>query len=698
MSHNINYDLSLQCLENFSLLKEGKSKIFGFYKTARSIKKNDHNKINSLLSIIPRNDLVISKVISFNYIFSTKENINNFFYSSLINTNFNNRTSFSFEKGSKYKNQFFKNSRNENELLKSSNYCKNKKVNNKNKLIKPIIIEDTILNGNSSFKFPNSKKKNNKNDLISNSPKNTSKDNLNTSFNIKEIQNFALNAKNVEIFPKKLKMPVFLDEVKYSNKNNKILDNKVIKNNYQNYQEVSNKTNINESNQKIYNSFKEIRKENDLLLNEKLFFSSGSLTIQESSDNLGNNKETNIVQSKTNLFKGRKRKNSQYLNIESKHTKHSSDNMMRKIKNKVIESMRLLINKVLKDEIKNENIKYNLLYKEFRKIQGSFSQELNVKYNYWFYQIKIKDIFCLEISNKYTAIEKSSNKELIDYIYSLMNNNKFTKTKNLLNMSFHQFYHDIFLGEEKTWKNYYGISDEENIYGIEYLLNNLEEEDNGESDAENKKYVNDINDLAHHYEDFFLEKKPRNVDYNNKKNLFIKTFMQNTLNNEYLSLLEEVKKYKNFYDARKGQKVKFTKIDVLNQTKEETMNNNLINESIQIELNEDKTKTNSALLLFEAPSNGTIKKSNTNESIINLEENNEKENNIENISENVLSKKENNSIVNIKDDENEKNEDKILCSNKRKNDKIKYFIFCKKLKTEENTKNLLLIKKKDNPY
>ena len=694
MSHNINYDLSLQCLENFSLLKEGKSKIFGFYKTARSTKKNDQNKINSLLSIIPRNDLVISKVISFNYIFSTKENINfnNFFYSSLNNTNFNNRTSFSFEKVSKNKNQFFKNSRNENELFKSSNYCKNKKVNNKNKLIKPIIIEDTILNGNSSFKFPNSKKKNNKNDLISNYPKNTSKDNLNTSFNIKDIQNFALNAKNVEIFPKKLKMPVFLDEVKYSNKNNKILDNKVIKNNYQNYQEVSNKTNINESNQKIYNSFKEIKKENDLLLNEKLFFSSGSLTIQESSDSLGNNKGTIISQSKTNLFKGRKKKNSQYLNIESKHTKHSSDNMMRKIKNKVIESMRLLINKVLKDEIKNENIKFNLLYKEFRKIQGSFSQELNVKYNYWFYQIKIKDIFCLEISNKYTAIEKSSNKELIDYIYSLMNNHKFTKTKNLLNMSFHQFYHDIFLGEEKTWKNYYGISDEENIYGIEYLLNNLEEEDNGESGAENKKYVKDINDLAHHYEEFFLEKKPRNVDYNNKKNLFIKTFMKNTLNDEYLSLLEEVKKLKNFYDSRKGQKVKFTKIDVLNQTKEETMNNNLINESIQIELNEDKTKTNSALILFEAPSNGTIKNSNTNESNINLEENNEKENNIENISENDLSKKENNSKVNIKDDENEKNEDKILCSNKRKNDKIKYFIFCKKLKTEENNKDLLFIK------
>ena len=688
MSHNINSDLSVQCLEKFSLLKEEKSKIFGFYKTARSTKKNYQKKINSLLSIISRNDLAISKEISFNYILSTKKNIdfNNFFNSSLNNINFNNRTSFSFEKVKKNKNQLLKNSRNENELLKSSNYCKNKKVNNKNKLIKPIIIEDNALNENNCFKLSNSKKKNNKNDLFSNYLKNTSKENLNTAFNIKDIHNFALTAKNVEIFPNKLKMPVFFNEIDCLNKNNKIFENKVIKNNYK---EIFIKTNNNESNHKLNNSFKDIKKENDLLLNEKQYYSSGSFTIQESSDNIGNNNET-IFQNKKILFKGRKRKNSKSLNIESKHTKHSSDNMMRKIKNKVIESMRLLINKVLKNEIKNESIKYNLLYKEFRKIQGSFSQELNIKYNYWFYQITIKDIFSLEISNKYTAIEKSSNKELIDYVYSPMNNHKFTKTKKLLNTTFHQFYHDIFLGEEKTWKNYYGISDEENVYGIEYLLNNLEEEDNGESDIDNKRYINDINDLAHHYEEFFLEKKPRNVDYNNKKNQFIKTFMQNTLNDEYLTLLEEVRNHKNYYDTRNGQKVKFTKTDVLNQTKEETMNNNLINESTQVYLNEIKNKNNSDLNLFEAPSNGTIKNINDNERIINLEENNEKENNIENISENVLNKKESNTTV--KEEDLEKNDDKILCNNKRKNDKIKYFIFYKKLKTEDNAKDFLLIK------
>ena len=37
------------------------------------------------------------------------------------------------------------------------------------------------------------------------------------------------------------------------------------------------------------------------------------------------------------------------------------------------------------------------------------------------------------------------------------------------------------------------------------------------------------------------------------------------------------------------------------------MNNNLINERTQIDLNEIKTKNNSDLNIFEAPSNGTIK-------------------------------------------------------------------------------------------
>ena len=69
------------------------------------------------------------------------------------------------------------------------------------------------------------------------------------------------------------------------------------------------------------------------------------------------------------------------INIQSKHTKFSPDNMMRKIKNKIIESSRLLTNKILSDEISKIKDKFQFPYMEFKKIKGSFSQELNIKFN-----------------------------------------------------------------------------------------------------------------------------------------------------------------------------------------------------------------------------------------------------------------------------------------------------------------------------
>ena len=103
---------------------------------------------------------------------------------------------------------------------------------------------------------------------------------------------------------------------------------------------------------------------------------------------LGNSssKETTLEKNKIVFLgglkrKGRRSKNLKNLNIPSKHTKFSSDNMMRKIKNKIIESSRLLCNKVLESEIKNLKELYQFPYTEFKKIKGSFSQELNIKFN-----------------------------------------------------------------------------------------------------------------------------------------------------------------------------------------------------------------------------------------------------------------------------------------------------------------------------
>ena len=272
-------------------------------------------------------------------------------------------------------------------------------------------------------------------------------------------------------------------------------------------------------------------------------------------ENKNPNESKNFCVKYINTRKGRKSKKSKKNYYESKHTKFSEDNMMRKIKNKIIESSRLLTNKLFFDELKIINENYYFCCKEFRKIKGSFSQELNIKFNLYFYLMKIKEIFSLELSHKYTAIENNTNKELIDYIFSEQNDNYFTKTKLILNMPFHQYYHDIFLNENKNWKSSFGIDDNDDRYQIGNLLKSLEEKIEENDNIENNNiYAQNINTLAHHYEDFFLSKKTRNVELGNKKEDCIKLFMETTTDEQYKYYLDQLKQFKNYYETRSGIK------------------------------------------------------------------------------------------------------------------------------------------------
>ena len=291
-------------------------------------------------------------------------------------------------------------------------------------------------------------------------------------------------------------------------------------------------------------------KNSNIFNNEKINISPNFCTESVQLNNQNDLKPKNPTIKYINTRKGRKSKNSK-TEQESKHTKFSEDNMMRKIKNKIIESSRLLVNKLFIDELKDVKDKVYFNCKEFRKIKGSFSQELNIKFNLYFYQMKIKEIFSLELSHKYTAIDNHSNKELINYIFSEPNKDLFHKTKKILDMPFHQYYHDIFLGEEKNWKQTYGIAEDDIKYQIEYLLESLKEEE-GEDAINNEAYAHSINNLARDYEKFFLSKKTRNVDLGNKKEDCIKSFMENTTQGQYQSYMDQLKQFQNFYKARNG--------------------------------------------------------------------------------------------------------------------------------------------------
>ena len=236
------------------------------------------------------------------------------------------------------------------------------------------------------------------------------------------------------------------------------------------------------------------------------------------------------------------------------HTKFSSDNIMRKIKNKVIESSRLLINKILYEESKIMNIK---LKTEIYKIKGAFSQELNIKFNFWFYQMKLKDIFCLDISSKYRKQTINSNEDLINYLYSPVNENKFIKTKQLLETSFHKYYHDIFLNEDPNWKIQYGINGNDIKYQIDNLFQNIENEG-----IDEEKYINNIKVIALNYEKFYLLKKPRTNNKDKKNNHYIKSIIIKHLNEKYLEFESKFKELEEYYSQRKDLN-KILKSDII---------------------------------------------------------------------------------------------------------------------------------------
>ena len=649
--------------EKFSLLKESKNKIFTIDKVIgqpKRIEPIQNIVISGSSYTTSNNKLNISNEVNIIFISSKKRK----------NQKIKGNKALNYEKVKHKKifNSIANNKKN------GSNYFSKRGLTfkNKNILVKPNLI-DYVINNNILKKQENDEDKhNNENNqynfnkkfnqninyiniyqnFISNSQFNEKENNLN-----KKIINENIDG-NSET---KLKMPKFI-EFEDSPQNFGVLAFNL------NKSSLYNSNNTCESNKyklgnyiKNYNSLFQLKTEKNNSLSDDKYNSSNSTAQEVTINNNEENPNDNISQ------KGRK---------------YSTDIMMKKIKTKVVESIRLLINKILKDEFKYvKECKFPI--KELRKIQALFIRELNIKYNFWFYQTAIKDIFCLDIGNE--SMQKPSNKDLIDFLYSPQNINNFTKTKKLLETPFHQYYHDIFLGEDDKWKKYYYISDKDNKYQIDYLFKNLEEEND-------TKY--EIISLANNYENFFLRKKQKNLDYKSNKNEFIKSFMINSLNEEYSSLLQEVTKLKEYYDNRK--KLQIPKNIKNNSDNFVTFKNgieykddeNYINKNIDIDIKEIKGNENKKRIFYVCKS---YKKNH-----INQMKNNIKNNNM-NLDENEEEKQDKNQEENhikikekcINQNDLKKLEENMLCNKKREGQKIKYFISCKKPKNLDITNKFL---------
>jgi hypothetical protein len=138
---------------------------------------------------------------------------------------------------------------------------------------------------------------------------------------------------------------------------------------------------------------------------------------------------------KMNKKIGRIKKNSIY---KGKHNKLSEDNIIRKIKRRFHENLRLYINEEYKNYcLKNKNLKRANNW--LKRIDPSISCQIKKKDNLKWFKSKIFEIFSDNISLKYSAHPLNSNKLKIKNLLSL---NDDTHIKAILNSTVEEFFNN----------------------------------------------------------------------------------------------------------------------------------------------------------------------------------------------------------------------------------------------------------------
>ena len=196
---------------------------------------------------------------------------------------------------------------------------------------------------------------------------------------------------------------------------------------------------------------------------------------------------------------GRKTKNSCQ---KGAHDKYSYDNMTKKLKQLLMNSILNFVNiTLIKEEKetsahkrkKNNKWKVNLtpcLVKIDQNILGN----IKVEYNINLLNLPLKEIFSQDITSKIKKFSKDYNKKIIDEIY--LNNQK-EKTITILNMTLSQCIKH--LANKEYYPELQGLEDE-----YENIINKLK--NSGETD----EYIELFKDLLGRFEEFYKNKRIKN--------------------------------------------------------------------------------------------------------------------------------------------------------------------------------------------
>ena len=201
---------------------------------------------------------------------------------------------------------------------------------------------------------------------------------------------------------------------------------------------------------------------------------------------------------KTKPLLGRKRTNSGEV---GEHTKYAQDNMIRKFKPRLKNSLKDLINSRIKENIKfPDNIINGQTYKtiEILDINQKQTKDTSVETNRELLQKPIKDFFSVDISGNYSCYPKNFNELLIKELYKKENGEEVTciLEKTILE-SIKYFRKDENIINDPNYSCFKGLENSFEDFKRELLLNN------------NEEYTNNMINLINNFETMYYNKRSR---------------------------------------------------------------------------------------------------------------------------------------------------------------------------------------------
>ena len=195
---------------------------------------------------------------------------------------------------------------------------------------------------------------------------------------------------------------------------------------------------------------------------------------------------------KMNKKIGRIKKNSGLI---GKHNKLSEDNVIRKIKRRFLENVRLYINKEYKNYYMKKKININN-NNWLKKITPKCSIQIKKKDNLKWFNSKLFEVFSENLSLRYSSHCLDSNKKNIQ---KLLSSNEFNNVKDILNTKveilFSLYIKDVKIEGFKTLKD--------DIKELEKQMINSKQENI-------KEYLDKYEDTAKNMKDIFDKKSERN--------------------------------------------------------------------------------------------------------------------------------------------------------------------------------------------